>query len=61
MQQSGQDLGNSCLGGNRRDDRKLRSIQPTDFGQGLIPMHEIVATPLDSSRRWWVLAIVVAT
>src|ERR1700710_698653 len=23
-------------------------------------MHQIVATPLDSSRRWWVLAIVVA-
>src|ERR1700686_1233631 len=23
-------------------------------------MHQMVATPVDSSRRWWVLAIVVA-
>jgi MFS family permease len=23
-------------------------------------MHQIVAAPVDSSRRWWVLAIVVA-
>ncbi len=23
-------------------------------------MHQIVSTPVDSSRRWWVLAIVVA-
>src|SRR5882672_11785976 len=31
----------------------------TDFRQGA-SMHQIVITPVDSSRRWWVLAIVVA-
>src|SRR5882672_2850825 len=31
----------------------------TDFRQGA-SMHQIVITPVDTSRRWWVLAIVVA-
>src|SRR5882724_283020 len=31
----------------------------TDFRQGA-SMHHMVATPVDSSRRWWVLAIVVS-
>src|SRR3977135_4240232 len=31
----------------------------TDFRQGA-SMHQIVITPVDSSRRWWVLATVVA-
>src|SRR5256714_1890835 len=31
----------------------------TDFGQGA-SMHQIVTNPVDSSRRWWVLATVVS-
>src|SRR3977135_2859488 len=31
----------------------------TDFRQGA-SMHQIVITPVDSSRRWWVLATVVS-
>src|SRR5712671_7849378 len=60
MQQSGQTAAIPYLGGNRCDDRNLRSIEATEFGQGRCPMHQIVSAPVDSSRRWWVLAIVVA-
>jgi MFS family permease len=31
-----------------------------EFGQGLILMHQLVSANLESSRRWWVLATVVA-
>jgi MFS family permease len=34
-------------------------MRATDFGQGR-PMHQIVTNPVDSQRRWWVLAIVVS-
>jgi MFS family permease len=30
------------------------------FKTGLVDMHQMVSTTVDSSRRWWVLAIVVA-
>ncbi len=35
-------------------------MMATDSWTGLRRMHQIVSTPVDSSRRWWVLAIVVA-
>jgi EmrB/QacA subfamily drug resistance transporter len=35
-------------------------MDATDFGQGRTQMHQIVSKPVDSARRWWVLAIVVA-
>jgi predicted MFS family arabinose efflux permease len=50
-------------GGNRPDDRKLESNDVADpwphVGRGIF-MHQIVTNPVDSTRRWWVLAIVVA-
>ena len=60
MQQSGQTAAIPYLGGNRCNDRNLRSIEATDFEPRPLPMHRIVSAPVDSSRRWWVLAIVVA-
>src|SRR3954465_2596708 len=30
------------------------------FRTRLVPMHQIVSNPIDTSRRWWVLATVVA-
>src|SRR4030088_3425432 len=53
-------LANPYLGGNRRDDRNLRSIEPDRVRTRPLAMHQIVSAPVDSSRRWWVLAIVVA-
>src|SRR5439155_16750849 len=50
---------NTYLGGNRRDDRNLKSSAAIDFGS-VITMHQIVSATVDSPRRWWVLAIVIA-
>jgi EmrB/QacA subfamily drug resistance transporter len=58
------DLISSCahapyLAGNRGDDRTLTSFDTIDLRPG-VRMHQIVSSTVDSSRRWWVLAIVVA-
>jgi MFS family permease len=48
------------LGGNRRKYRNLKSSGALDFRTRPFSMHQIVSATVDSSRRWWVLAIVVA-
>src|ERR1700726_4150752 len=60
MQQSGQIPDFAYFRGNRADDRKLKSSDATEIGQGLILMHQLVSANLAPSRRWWVLATVVA-
>jgi MFS family permease len=60
MQQSGQIPDFAYFRGNSADDRKLKSSDATEIRQGLILMHQLVSANLDSSRRWWVLATVVA-
>src|ERR1700720_4098603 len=45
--------------GNRGNDRRLRSSNAADSGKGRA-MHQIVSASVDSSSRWWGLAIVVA-
>ncbi len=59
MQQSGQ-CSKSYLGGNRADDADLRAWRVNKSLKVRVPMHQIVTKPVDSTRRWWVLAIVVA-
>jgi len=59
MQQSGQS-GKSYLGGNRANDADLRASGADKFPRARAPMHQAVTKQIDSSRRWWVLAIVVA-
>jgi EmrB/QacA subfamily drug resistance transporter len=48
------------LRGNRREDGKSVSLPAETFGQDHPYMHQIVSNPVYSSRRWWVLAIVVS-
>src|SRR3569833_3812776 len=50
----------SYLGGNRAPDNGLRASPASRLRKARAPMHQIVTKPLDSTRRWWVLAIVVA-
>ena len=45
---------------NRWNDRSLRSSGATNSRTRSFLMHQIVSAPVDTSRRWWVLAIVVA-
>src|SRR6476659_360035 len=59
MQQSGQS-GKSYLGGNRADDADLRVLRANKSPKAPAKMHQTVTKQIDSSRRWWVLAIVVA-
>jgi MFS family permease len=47
------------LRGNRADDGKLTYPVQRNWS-GLGPMHQLVSANLDASRRWFVLAIVVA-
>src|SRR3954470_10929210 len=48
------------LRGNRGDDRNLKPPMRKFLRTKLRSMHQMVLTPVESSRRWWVLAIVVA-
>ncbi|MHC2819828.1 MFS family permease [Bradyrhizobium huanghuaihaiense] len=59
MQQSGQS-DKSYLRGNRADDRDLRGLRANKSPKVRAKMHQTVTKPIDSTRRWWVLAIVVA-
>jgi predicted MFS family arabinose efflux permease len=47
------------LRGNRADDGKLTYPVPRNWSE-FGPMHQLVSANLDASRRWFVLAIVVA-
>jgi MFS family permease len=60
MQQSGQNLGDAYLAGNRRRHQSLRPSDARYLPSDRFRMHQKVSTPVDSSRRWWVLTIVVA-
>src|SRR5258708_21570744 len=60
MQQSGQTPGNTYPAGNRRDDRNLRRSAPINLGRRPFRMHQLVSATVVTSRRWWVLAILVA-
>lgn len=59
MQQSGQS-GKSYLGGNRANDADLRVLRANKSPKARAKMHQTVTKQVDSSRRWGVLAIVVA-
>ena len=59
MQQSGQGS-KTYLRGNRADDADLRALRATKSRKVRANMHQTVTKPVDSTRRWWVLAIVVA-
>ncbi len=59
MQQSGQ-CSKSYLRGNRADDADLRALRANISGKVRTKMHQTVTKPIDSTRRWWVLATVVA-
>ena len=59
MQQSGQ-CSKSYLRGNRADDADLRALRANKSRKARTEMHQTVTKPIDSTRRWWVLATVVA-
>lgn len=59
MQQSGQSS-KSYLRGNRADDADLRALRANKSLKARAKMHQTVIKQVDSTRRWWVLAIVVA-
>jgi MFS family permease len=55
-----QEESKSYLGGNRADEADLPASRANKFPRVCTPMHQTVTKPIDSTRRWWVLAIVVA-
>ena len=59
MQQSGQG-DKSYLGGNRADQPDLRALRANKCPKARAQMHQTVTKQVDSTLRWWVLAIVVA-